>query len=173
MQRGRRRAPFARSREGSAHIKVSFWRTEPVHGLSYRLAPAEGKKTKVGARCASPLQTLQRHPQGRCATLTHPTNSRQKIAPAGKPRLIPPGCGSGKTIPPCIVMPSHRVPPVRPGLRRNSEADFFKPEQNHQHQRHISVGRVSIAHPPFKTRLTTPRWRHSSPGALFPTARQA
>ncbi len=35
--------------------------------------------------------------------------SRQKIAPAGKPCLFPSGHGSGKTIRPCIVMPSHRL----------------------------------------------------------------
>ncbi len=35
--------------------------------------------------------------------------SRQKIAPAGKPRLFPSGHGSGMTIRPCIVMPSHRL----------------------------------------------------------------
>ena len=31
LQRGRRRAPFARSREGSAHIKMTLWRTERIH----------------------------------------------------------------------------------------------------------------------------------------------
>ncbi len=36
LQRGRRRAPFARSREGSAHIKRTSWRMERLH-LPYRL----------------------------------------------------------------------------------------------------------------------------------------
>ncbi len=31
LQRGRRRAPFARSREEDAHIKAALWRTEPFH----------------------------------------------------------------------------------------------------------------------------------------------
>ncbi len=51
LQRGRRRAPFARSREGSVHIKVRLWRTEHVHRSCIYIPQPEGKSVilMVGA----------------------------------------------------------------------------------------------------------------------------
>ncbi len=56
--------------------------------------------------CAS--SSRERAKGARRRPLCNP-GSRQKIAPAGKPRLFPSGHGSGMTIRPCIVMPSHRL----------------------------------------------------------------
>ncbi|WP_237584641.1 hypothetical protein, partial [Cronobacter muytjensii] len=41
------------------------------------------------------------------------------------------------------------VPPVRPGLRRNGAADFFKPEQNHRLSVPYLKRRVRCAYPPY------------------------
>ncbi|PQV82371.1 hypothetical protein CDT92_17950 [Cronobacter sakazakii] len=56
LQRGRRRAPFARSREMSAHIKTALWRTERIHRPGISLSPVFSQNVNSG-----------------CATLTHPT----------------------------------------------------------------------------------------------------
>ena len=54
LQRGRRRAPFARSREGGSHIKAALWRTERVHRPGLFPFPGIFPKRKRWVRSAYP-----------------------------------------------------------------------------------------------------------------------
>ncbi len=70
MQRGRRRAPFARSRDTYIHIKGTLWRTERVHrpGI-YHLNTC----LMAGALRLPALRQWWFSFTGGCATLTCPT----------------------------------------------------------------------------------------------------
>ncbi len=116
LQRGRRRAPFARSREGSAHIKVRLWRTEHVHRSCIYLPQPEGKGVILMAG-ALRLPTLQKREERYC-------RAGKRSAPASNTRKNAPHT------PPLCPISMHKMParcaatplglPARAGRRQAS-----------------------------------------------------
>ncbi len=110
LQRGRRRAPFARSREEDAQINAALWRTERfqrprLFPLAQSLTHGEEKKTavptankKVGAHSLTHLTLKQTSEPRRAGKRSAPATTATLTAPStplrGYPRA-PAGRASG------------------------------------------------------------------------------
>ncbi len=142
LQRGRRRAPFARSRETSIHIKGTLWRTERVHrsGIYH------------------PARAFSIMLDGGCALLTRPTILGRTLDVGWVSEAHPPCLrrngeadffSRSKTTNIGAAWFVGWVSEAHPlCLRRNGEADFFSRSKTTNIGVTWFVGWVSGAHPP-------------------------